>query len=486
MKIYSRLAVLLLSSMTLIGTAVRAQAPPAAAKKVYTRKMEFHLPIQIDSKDRDTLSKIQLWVKDGPSGIWTMKNSVDAMESKFTYHVDHDGEYWFSVVTVDKSGVSRPGDVSKETPGLMVVVDTQPPTCDVHAVTLSDGSAAVKCSVSDANPDPASLKVEYRGDSSVWQILQPMNDSPGLYRVPENSPHGTVRVTATDLARNSSTREVNPWSGRPVSGPALVTVSTTPLLESQSDKRAVPLPMPTGQPSITPVAAQTVEPTAPVHSQPTVKHGRSMQLINSIHASLDYQIDEAGPSGIGRVEVWLTRDEGQTWTKLCEDPDRRSPVDIDLPGDGLYGVSLVVSNGNGVAGAPPVRGDRPSWWIEVDTTKPDAKLLDIHASSEDPSVFQITWEASDKNMKQDPIDLYYCTQRGGLWVPIARSLPNSGHYNWSVPRNAGTEFYIRMDVSDRAGNVAHCDAKQPVYLDLSHPKAHVLGISTGARPYSGN
>ncbi|HZU34695.1 MAG TPA: hypothetical protein VFA18_02230, partial [Gemmataceae bacterium] len=210
-------------------------------------------------------------------------------------------------------------------------------------------------------------------------------------------------------------------------------------------------------------------------------NGRSLQLINSVHASLDYQIDEVGPSGIGRVEVWYTKDEGQTWQKLCDDPDRHSPADIELPGDGLYGVSLVVSNGNGVVGTPPMRGDRPNWWIEVDTTKPQASLLDVHATSEDPSVFLITWEASDKNMKQDPIDLSYCTQRGGPWVPIARGLPNNGHYRWSVPRNAGSEFYIRMDVADRAGNVTRCEAKQPVFLDLQHPKARVVGVNVSSR-----
>jgi hypothetical protein len=481
-KIYSRLAVLVLSSVTLLGTAVRAQAPAAAAKKVYTHKTDFRLPIQIDARDRDGLDKIQLWMKTGANDIWALKATVPATEDKFTYHVDHDGDYWFNVVTVDKNGVSRPPDLTREPPGLIVCVDTQPPQIEARAITLTDGSPGLKCMVKDAHPDDSSLRVEYKGDFGVWVQLQPMPETSGLYRIPERTPHGTVRVSASDLAKNNATRQFTPWSMPNAGGSALETVSGPTLFDTQSNKPNTQSPMPLAHGPVTPVAAVTTDYNHnPTRVSDMVTNGRSLQLINSVHASLDYQIDEAGPSGIGRVEVWFTKDEGQSWQKLCDDPDCHSPADIDLPGDGLYGVSLVVSNGNGVAGTPPAHGDRPNWWIEVDTTKPEAQILDIHATSEDPGAFLISWEASDKNMKPDPIDLYYCTQRGGAWMPIARGLPNNGHYRWSVPRNAGTEFYIRMEVTDRAGNVARVEGKHPVYLDLQHPKAHVLGVSTATR-----
>jgi hypothetical protein len=64
---------------------------------------------------------------------------------------------------------------------------------------------------------------------------------------------------------------------------------------------------------------------------------------------------------LGRVE--------QSWQRLGEDANRKSPVEIDLPGEGLFGVSLVVTNGRGFGGTPPSPGDSPDWWIEVDVTK---------------------------------------------------------------------------------------------------------------------
>ena len=40
---------------------------------------------------------------------------------------------------------------------------------------------------------------------------------------------------------------------------------------------------------------------------------------------------QVGTSGVGKVEVWITRDKCKTWQKFCEDPHRKSPVAIELP-----------------------------------------------------------------------------------------------------------------------------------------------------------
>src|SRR5687768_18019653 len=42
--------------------------------------------------------------------------------------------------------------------------------------------------------------------------------------------------------------------------------------------------------------------------------------------------------------------------------------EVNLPGEGQFGVRLVITNGNGFGGTPPVRGDAPTCRIEVDST----------------------------------------------------------------------------------------------------------------------
>ncbi len=80
-------------------------------------------------------------------------------------------------------------------------------------------------------------------------------------------------------------------------------------------------------------------------------------ILNSTHATIDYRIDQVGPSGVGKVEVYLTGDGGQNWQRLQEDKDKRSPAEIDLPGEGLFGIRLAITNGNGFGGTPPTHGD---------------------------------------------------------------------------------------------------------------------------------
>ena len=131
---------------------------------------------------------------------------------------------------------------------------------------------------------------------------------------------------------------------------------------------------------------------------------------------------------------------------------------IDLPGDGVYGISLVATNGHGNGGTAPAKGDVPNWWVEVDTTKPAAQLLAVRAGTgDDGNMILINWTAGDKNLKPEPVDLYYSSQKDGAWQPIAKGITNTGTYRWAMPQGIGQEIYVRMEVSDRAGNVARCD-----------------------------
>jgi hypothetical protein len=425
---------------------------------------------------------------------------------------------------VDQHGRATPADISREAPALIVVVDTQPPDVNVTIPPTAAHAGPedfIRCSLHDANPDPGTLKLEAQGTDKTWRALEAMPGNPELYRCPDAANWtGMLRVTATDRAGNTSMREL----GNPItpSVPAPVTGSSAAdagpgHMESRSEKTAMlsepeafgsgrfppgmPPAMPpavttgpvlppvppapalsgSGAPALPPVAPAAAASTAPA---PHDSAPANRQIVNNPNTILDYRIDQVGPSGVGKVEVWLTADEGHNWQKLCEDPDKRSPVEFRLPGEGLFGVCLVVTNGLGIGDPPPAKGTAPDYWIEVDMTKPTAQLLSARPGmNEDAGTIFITWTATDKNLGPEPIDLYYALQKEGPWQPIARGVRNDGAYRWRAPTEAGSEFYIRLMVSDRAGNAAVCDSPQPVLLDMSKPRAHVVGL-TGAAPKS--
>jgi hypothetical protein len=341
-----------------------------------------------------------------------------------------------------------------------------------------------------------------------------------------------VRVTATDRAGNSATREVNisamasgsltpppafvpqPPSSPPVQqvvaqqpavqqgssdmqGPSLGTF-TPPAKATETVKRSVSQMAPRQLPAQVvesgggPELIQQVKATVPTMNRGSANAPAVRQLVNAAHVTLEYQIDQTGASaGVGKVEVWVTADQGQSWQRLGEDPDRHSPVEVDLPGEGLFGVSLVVTNVRGFGDAPPKPGDAPDYWVEVDTTRPSAKLQSVRPGTDDePGVLWISWTAQDKNLTATPVDLYYALNRSGPWTPIARGLRNDGRYRWTPPMEIGTRAFVRMIVTDKAGNSTHSDTAQAVELDDgTRPHAHVTGVVTqgpGATPPAGH
>jgi hypothetical protein len=203
------------------------------------------------------------------------------------------------------------------------------------------------------------------------------------------------------------------------------------------------------------------------------------RLLNGTHATLEYKLDQVGPSGVSKVEVWITSDQGKSWRPLCEDPHRKGRVEFDLPGEGVFGLTVVVTNGIGLGDPPPQPGEAPLCVLEVDTTPPNAQLTSVRPGTGDQAgSLLINWSANDKNLGEGPVTLYYATTKQGPWVPIQRNLRNQGGYCWTVSPELGWEFLIRLDVADLAGNVTRCETPAPVAVDMSKPKARVLGIST--------
>jgi hypothetical protein len=514
---WRKLAAALFAALTIGAALAAAQTPaPAMPRKVYTNKTAFKLPLQVDERERGWLQTIQLYVKTNPAEPWALRDSISPSQREFVYRVPQDGEYWFTLVTVDKNGKPSPADINAEPPGLIVVVDRQAPEVDVHPVALGAGMSCLLCEVRDANPDPARTRLEFQAPDHSWQPLEPVADQPGCFRVPEPSVlRGVVRATAADRAGNVTMREVNLQTG---AGPSLVEAgavqpATLEVQASPAQPRPTTLPpevhsapaAPAAAPAVptpTPAAPAPAEskatagtadpkpaPPAPVEVRaekvaapsPASAAGPVRQFVNSTHVTLKYQIDQLGPSGLGRVEVWMTRDDGQNWTRLCEDSKRQSPVEIDLPGEGSFGVSVVVANGNGQGGEPPVKGDVPDWKLEVDTTKPAVQVFTARAGTgPEAGTLGITWTANDKNLKPEPIDLLYANRPEGPWQTIARGLKNDGSYRWPLPKDSADDFYVRMEVTDLAGNSTVVQTPQPIVVDRTRPKAKVVGVVAGA------
>ncbi|MDD5011171.1 MAG: agmatine deiminase family protein, partial [Phycisphaerae bacterium] len=63
----------------------------------------------------------------------------------------------------------------------------------------------------------------------------------------------------------------------------------------------------------------------------------------------------------------------------------------------------------------------------------------------------VQWVASD-DVAVTSVDLYYSTNKGSSWNPIATGLSNTGSYDWTVPSAESTECRIRAVAYDASAN----------------------------------
>jgi hypothetical protein len=551
-----------------------------AVTRFHLNKHSLQLPIQLDDKYRPQLLEIHLYCKETPSAPWTLRQKVPATQTFFAFQAPQDGEYWFTMATVDRQGRCVPADITREEPAICVVVDSQPPQVDLMLLGSVPEGQLVQCDVRDAFPDPRQTRLQYQTADKVFRDLDPLPDRPNVFCIPAQANiTGQIRVCAADLAGNLASRECTigqlpslgntaanlaavppviarvsaeqkligpqlmpeksgspssveqtPCLGKPPAtitmppaektsapgllpgslgaGPGLAASPGTapqaivsqgpPLSSVVGSRQAAPVSLANeaSKMSVQQTGARLVQPGAsqpgetsntaavPAVLPPASRHEATpvrYLLVNSTRLFLEYRIEQAGPSGVGRVEIWCTRDKGQTWQKLAEDQSRRSPAEVHLSGEGLYGLTLVVTNGMGFGAQPPGPGDPADWWIEVDSTPPTAQITTVRLAPEVGPTVHIGWTSQDANLGSSPAEISYAVNRQGPWLSIARGLKGEGEFRWVPPPDIGPQAYIRLTVRDTAGNTTITETTQPIALDdLSRPRARIAGISTDA------
>jgi len=209
-------------------------------------------------------------------------------------------------------------------------------------------------------------------------------------------------------------------------------------------------------------------------------------------------VETRGPSGISRVDLWVTRDEGRTWLKWSQSDGKGSSVRVNLgvPGnpqpEGTYGFRVVPVSGAGLSEREPTAGDAPDLRVVVDVTPPQLDLFPPVGDPNSSDTLVIQWKAADKNFSDDPITIEWSDKPSGPWQPVAaanelvqqaststpsaRRLPNTGSFAWRVPAGLPPRVYLKVVARDSAGNEKTVITRDAVLIDLVKPRAKVSGI----------
>jgi hypothetical protein len=543
---------------------IQNRAQPAAVQSAapvqrnYLNKRDIQLPIQINDSARNSIKEIRLYSKDHPASPWVLYDKVGPAQKSFTFKAPNDGEYWFTMVTVDKQGRSYPSDLRNEPAGLSIVIDTQAPAVEMMNLGTGREGQLVQIEVADPNLDNGRVRFSYQAGDKGFRLLEPMVGRANVYCIPSQAVcTGLVQVVAEDLAGNQTTRQEHLSRMKSMQTQTSNTqpVGANVLPEAQPEpKVATPAPktLPKDMGAVSPIGAgepQQVEKTAPATQDrpslprpngsdgphwledknsvpaktnsakssdvvvdpavtqtsnivPKIVNGPSVQttpmptptqtqvkgapqkrqIVNSTKISLNYQIEDASPTSVARVEIWLTRDQGQSWKKHHEVSGHKSPIEVQLPGDGVYGLMLIPNNGTSAAPPPAVGEHADAFWVEVDTTKPSLQINEIQTSHDKgQAVVQIRWTAKDKNLADAPIELFYAATPQGPWISIAKGLPAEGQHHWTPPAGLGAQTHLQLIARDAAGNTTVCGTLEPVSIaEPGRPRAVIRNISTGA------
>jgi hypothetical protein len=205
-------------------------------------------------------------------------------------------------------------------------------------------------------------------------------------------------------------------------------------------------------------------------------------LVNARTFDVEYDLQEVGPWGVAKVELWGTQDNGKTWQSYGIDPDNRTPVRVTAPNGGTFGFRILVEGANGVSAPPPHSGAEPELIVNVDLQPPVAKILAAEPGEGNLSDhLRIRWQADDDNLDARPIGLFYSSLPNGPWSTVAAGLENTGSYVWRIERHVPGRFYLRLEARDTAGNVATYQTPEPLALDRPQPTGTLRNI----RPITG-
>ena len=185
---------LLVELLTLAALGPQATVDSHAATQpvlepIATRQTLFAIPFTIERPQHPAQEprEVQLFVSPDRGVTWQLYSRVEPARGRFMFRAGVDGEYWFQVRTLDRSGRVHPQPPGS--PELHVVVDTTPPKLQLTARQGDAGEIVAAWEIDEPHPRPKTLTIQYRAArDSQWQPVALERDSRPAVLVQPHSP----------------------------------------------------------------------------------------------------------------------------------------------------------------------------------------------------------------------------------------------------------------------------------------------------------
>jgi hypothetical protein len=521
----------------------------APAPETFLNARDFEIGIRIDPQRRNSLRQLTLLVSHDRGATWEVGPQEPPTARAFRYHAKEDGPYWFIVQEEDINQRVTPRDPQRARPSQCLIVDTGKPKIEVTAEHLANGDIRARWNITEPNPVESSLRLEYHTNTMRPDQWTPLPSPTTLQGEKQFNPGSGVRevivgVRMQDRAGNAGQGEAKvvvagaaasagPGGGSESSSfgviptvrseqtatPGMLTSRQTPRSSADASPPGLPAPV-GGGPQPMPPPPEELNPSgrAPAAGAPPTPanpeqsaaasetpHGAlpALKLVNKREVRLDFEVAKVGPSGLGGANVYVTLNEGATWTPLQGEFPLNPPAGADAHGPGpihgsvtvqlpnekmIYGFIVAVKSKAGLARPAPKSGEPPQVRVELDASAPKAQLFSPVPDPSQPNSLILSWSAVDRNLANNPITIEWAERKEGPWNPIGDQLPNSsatgalpaeasGSYIWQLPERMPSRVYLKLTVLDTAGNRAIAQADKPVLIDLSVPETRNIVVA---------
>ncbi len=549
------------TALALLGLAAGVGQPPADV--AFTKARSSQLDINYTPEQRKNIAKVELLRSEDRGQTWGVADAVTAEKDHLVFSAKADGEYWLTMLITFRDGKKDPPDLSRLTTDRVqkLIVDATPPVVQITTARRDGEDVVVEWSIDEKYPDETKTQVLYKpgGAGAVGDWLPTPVNAVSKRTAQFKGPAGAVavRIVVQDFAGNSAAaaQEIGgttpvgfttpaqlnepgpgptlppPSLGTPpsLSGPAAPsgggiivppsvpppTLPSEPVTPQPASAQppwtpapaaVTPQPQHLPQPASLPVTTENPLRTVPVGAEgggttPPAADPATTQIVNFLRFDLQYNLD-AGPSGVSRIDLYVTRDDGRTWTRWSQHDGRESPLRILLDTkfnqqpEGDYGFHLVPVSGAGLSDPPPTSGTAPEMRVHVDVTQPLIRVLEPIADPARRDALLLRWHATDRNFGREPVAIDWSEQPTGPWKPVTGSdsivpvsggqtvpagyrVANTGSYSWQIPQGmTAHKVYFRYTAWDLAGNRTAVVTRDAFLVDLTKPRAKIQGIVT--------
>ncbi len=195
-------------------------------------------------------------------------------------------------------------------------------------------------------------------------------------------------------------------------------------------------------------------------------HSGEMIAVKSRDIEISYSVHQAARP-IYRIDLWVTADRAESWRHYGVETSGATATRFHADRDGVYGFYLVLRNSVGQSSGPPLPGQQPHQWALIDSAPPLVQIKQVQVIEHEPprdAVLVVSWTAYDDHLSDRPISLYCQTTEQPGWRLMAARVADVGRFDWTVPRDLRGRITVKIEITDRAGNMAS-DTSRPVLLD---------------------